>query len=202
MANKNIGLFFGTFNPIHIGHLILGNFMAQLPEIDQVWFVVTPKNPFKAKDSLLADIHRLALVNEAVDSNPLLESSNIEFGLSQPNYTVNTLAVLTEKYPDKKFTLIMGEDNLRGFHKWKNYQVILDNHEILVYPRVYTENEKPVVSEKIEELLAHPKVSLIDAPLMKISSSTIREMLAKGKNVQYILPSKVYKYLSEMNFYK
>ncbi|MFT4753305.1 MAG: nicotinate-nucleotide adenylyltransferase [Salibacteraceae bacterium] len=202
MATKNIGLFFGTFNPIHVGHLILGNFMAQLPQIDQVWFVVTPRNPFKAKDTLLADMHRLALVREAVDANPKLEVSNIEFDLPQPNYTVNTLAVITEKYPDKNFTLIMGEDNLRSFHKWKNYEVILENHEVLVYPRVYTENEMPVVSEREKEWLKNPRLQLVDAPLMKVSSSTIRKMIAAGKDAQYILPPKVYTYVNEMNFYK
>ncbi len=202
MANKNIGLFFGTFNPIHVGHLILGNYMAQLPQIDQVWFVVTPRNPFKAKDTLLSDVHRLALVREAVDENPKLEASNVEFDMPQPNYTVNTLAVLTEKYPDKNFTLIMGEDNLRGFNKWKNYEVILENHEILVYPRVYTENEKPATFEKVSQLLNHPKLQMVDAPLMKVSSSTIRKMIAEGKDVQYILPPKVYTYVNEMNFYK
>lgn len=202
MANKNIGLFFGTFNPIHVGHLILGNYMAQLPQIDQVWFVVTPRNPFKAKDTLLADVHRLALVREAVDENPKLEASNIEFDMPQPNYTVNTLAVLTEKYPDKNFTLMMGEDNLRGFHKWKNYEVILENHDVLVYPRVYTENEKPATSEKVSLLLNHPKIQLVDAPLMKVSSSTIRKMIAEGKDTQYILPPRVYTYVNEMNFYK
>ena len=120
MAQQNIGLFFGTFNPIHVGHLILANFMAQLPEIDEVWFVVTPRNPFKSKETLLEDIHRLALVREAVESNLRLKASNIEFGLPQPNYTVDTLAFLSEKYPEKNFTLIMGEDNLPGFDKWKN----------------------------------------------------------------------------------
>ena len=202
MANKNIGLFFGTFNPIHVGHLILGNYMAQLPQIDQVWFVVTPRNPFKAKDTLLADVHRLALVREAVDENPKLEASNVEFDMPQPNYTVNTLAVLTEKYPDKNFTLIMGEDNLRGFHKWKNYEIILENHEVLVYPRVYTENEKPATSEKVSQLLNHSKLQMVDAPLMKVSSSTIRKMIAEGMDAQYILPPKVYTYVNEMNFYK
>lgn len=202
MANTNIGLFFGTFNPIHVGHLILGNFMAQLPQVDQVWFVVTPRNPFKAKDTLLSDVHRLALVREAIDDNPKLAASNIEFEMPQPNYTVNTLAVLTEKYPEKKFTLIMGEDNLRSFHKWKNYEVILENHPVLVYPRVYTENEIPLVSEREKALIHHPNLKLIDAPLMKISSSTIRKMIAEGKDAQYILPPKVYTYLNEMNFYK
>lgn len=201
MANKNIGLFFGTFNPVHVGHLILANYMAQQPGMDKVWMVVTPRNPFKTKHTLLEDIHRLALVREAVDDNPLLEASNIEFDLPQPNYTVNTLAVLTEKYPDTKFTLIMGEDNLRSFHKWKNHEVILQNHDIMVYPRVYTQSEK-MVQSGADPWANHPKIKLVDAPLMKISSSVIREMISKGQDVQYILTPPVFKYLDEMNFYK
>tara|TARA_R110002050_G_scaffold244268_1_gene380864 strand:+ start:22300 stop:22905 length:606 start_codon:yes stop_codon:yes gene_type:complete len=200
--NKNIGLFFGTFNPIHVGHLILANFMAQQPDIDQVWMVVTPRNPFKSKDTLLEDIHRLALVREAVDANPLLEASNVEFDLPQPNYTVNTLAVLAEKHPNKKFTLIMGEDNLRSFHKWKNYEVILENHSVLVYPRMYTESEKVEISAQAKTLENHPKIKLVDAPLMKISSSVIRQMITEGKDVQYILTPEVFKYVDEMNFYR
>ena len=200
--NKNIGLFFGTFNPIHVGHLILANFMAQQPDIDQVWFVVTPRNPFKAKDTLLEDIHRLALVKEAVDANQFLNSCSIELSLPQPNYTVNTLAVLSEKYPDKKFTLIMGEDNLRSFRKWKNHEVILENHNVMVYPRVYTEAEKVEVSEQTKALRKHPKIKLVDAPLMKVSSSVIRDMIADGKDVQYILTPEVFKYVDEMNFYR
>jgi nicotinate-nucleotide adenylyltransferase len=199
---KNIGLFFGTFNPVHVGHLILANFMAQQPNMDEVWMVVTPRNPFKEKDTLLDDIHRLALVREAVENNPLLEASNIEFDLPQPNYTVNTLAVLSEKFPDKNFTLIMGEDNLRSFHKWKNHDVILDNYEVMVYPRVYTESEKVEVSEKTKELSNHSKITLVDAPLMKVSSSVIRNMIAEGKDVQYILTPEVFKYVDEMNFYR
>ena len=200
--SKNIGLFFGTFNPIHVGHLILANFMAQQPNIDEVWMVVTPRNPFKEKDTLLEDIHRLALVREAVENNPLLEASNVEFDMPQPNYTVNTLAVLSEKYPDKNFTLIMGEDNLRSFHKWKNHDVILANYEVMVYPRVYTESEKVEVSDKTKELRNHSKITMVDAPLMKVSSSVIRNMIAEGKDVQYILTPEVFKYVDEMNFYR
>jgi len=176
--------------------------MAQLDDIDQVWLVVTPKNPFKEKDSLLDDIHRLALVREAVDQNPLLKASNIEFDMPQPNYTVNTLAVLSEKYPEKNFSLIMGEDNLRSFHKWKNYQVILEDYKVLVYPRVYTQNELKERPQVVEELLNHPKIELIDAPLMKISSSTIRNMIVDGKDVRYMLSPEVHQYVDEMNFYK
>lgn len=202
MKRQNIGLFFGTFNPIHVGHLILANYMAQLDEMDEVWLIVTPRNPFKAKDSLLNDIHRLTLVREAVSQNSKLKASNIEFDLPQPNYTVNTLVVLSEKYPEKNFTLIMGEDNLRSFHKWKNYQVILEDYQVVVYPRMYTQSEMSERPKAVEELLNHPKVNLIDAPLMKISSSTIRNMISEGKDVRYMLSPEVFKYVDEMNFYK
>ncbi len=190
-----IGLFFGTFNPIHIGHLIIANHMAEFSELDEVWFVVTPHNPFKEKKTLLADNHRLRMVMEATEDYPNLKPSNIEFGLPQPNYTVNTLVHLQEKYPDDQFNLIMGEDNLHTFHKWKNYKVILENYHIYVYPRISKIKGQP-------SLLNHPKVHKIDAPIIEISSTFIRKTIPTGKNVQPLLPQKVWKYLDEMNFYK
>lgn len=202
MANKHIGLFFGTFNPIHIGHLILGNYIAQLPEVDQVWFVVTPRSPTKLKKTLLADVHRLALVKEAIEDNPLLEASNIEFNLPKPNFTVDTLEYLTNIYPDKEFSLIMGQDNLRGLHKWKNNHVILDRYHIRVYPRLYTASERNACKIIQKTDPQYTQVEMVDAPLMHISSSTIRIMLKQGKDVQYLLHPKVYAYIQEMNFYK
>ena len=131
-----IGLYFGTFNPIHIGHLIIANHMAEHSDLKQVWMVVTPHNPLKKKETLLKDSIRLELVHLATEEYPKIKPSDIEFKLPQPNYTVNTLAYLTEKYPKNEFSLIMGEDNLKSFHKWKNYEVILQNHDIYVYPRL------------------------------------------------------------------
>ena len=125
-----IGLYFGSFNPIHVGHLIIANYMAQNSELDEIWLVVSPHNPLKQKSNLLADHHRLAMVNIAIEGNQLLKSSDIEFKLQQPNYTVKTLAYLKEKYPQNNFSLIMGEDNIRTFHKWYNYEEILDNHKV------------------------------------------------------------------------
>lgn len=191
----NIGLFFGTFNPIHIGHLIIANHMAEFSDLDEVWFVVTPHNPFKEKKSLLPDNHRLRMVMEATEDYPYLKSSNIEFGLPQPNYTVNTLAYLQEKYPDVQFNLIMGEDNLHTFHKWKNYEVILENYHIYVYPRVYQNKE-------VSEFEKHPKIQKVNAPIVEISATFIRKAIKAKKNIQPLLPPNVWKYIDEMNFYK
>ena len=133
-----IGLYFGTYNPIHVGHLIIANHMAERDDMDQVWLVVTPQNPLKSNSNLLADYHRLALVKIAIDDNFNLRASDVEFNLPKPSYTVDTLAHLREQYPEHQFALIMGEDNLRTFHKWKNYEVILERHQIYVYPRPIT----------------------------------------------------------------
>ena len=134
--NKKVGLFFGSFNPIHVGHLIIANHMAEFSDLEEVWLVVTPHNPHKKKKTLLDDVHRLAMVRIAIEDFPNLKASNIEFDLPQPNFTINTLVVLEEKYPTIDFCLIMGEDNLKSFHKWKNFELILDRHSIYIYPRI------------------------------------------------------------------
>ena len=203
----NIGLYFGTFNPIHIGHLIIANYMADYTDLDQVWLVVSPQNPLKKKKSLLADYHRLALVNEAIYDNPKIKVNDIEFGLPKPSYTANTLAHLKEKYPNHQFNLIMGEDNLRTFHKWKNYEVILEKHKLYVYPRVLTIQEEEEVEEigylPENKLRDHESVIVCDdAPVMKVSSSFIRQAIKEGNDVRYLLTERVHKYLDEMNFYR
>jgi nicotinate-nucleotide adenylyltransferase len=132
---KITGLFFGSFNPVHIGHLIIANHMIEWTPIDEVWFVVSPQNPLKNKSTLLEDHHRLALVNVAIEDNHKFKASNIEFGLPKPSYTINTLTALSEKYPDRNFALIMGADNLQTIHKWRNFEMILKEHRIFVYPR-------------------------------------------------------------------
>ena len=190
-----IGLYFGTFNPIHVGHLIIANHMAEHADLDQVWMVVTPHNPLKKKSTLLADHHRLEMVFLATEDFPKIKPSDIEFKLSQPNYTVNTLVHLEEKYPEHAFSLIMGEDNLKSFHKWKNYEAILAHHEIYVYPRLDATAENPLFKN-------HPKVHLIDAPVVEISSTSIRENIKKGKNVLPLLTPKVWEYIDHNNFYK
>ncbi|MBC6997376.1 nicotinate (nicotinamide) nucleotide adenylyltransferase [Cytophaga sp. FL35] len=193
---KKVGLYFGTFNPIHIGHLVIANHMAEYSHLDEVWFVVTPLSPFKKKKSLLANNHRYEMVYQATKDYPKLKPSKIEFNLPQPNYTVNTLAHLDEKYADQySFCLIMGEDNLKGFHKWKNYEVILENYDLFVYPRI----SEGKVEHQFKD---HPKVHRVDAPIMEISSTFIRNSHKEGKNIRPLLPQEVWLYMDEMNFYR
>ncbi|MDM9630047.1 nicotinate (nicotinamide) nucleotide adenylyltransferase [Robiginitalea aurantiaca] len=193
---KKTGLFFGTFNPIHIGHLIIANHMAEFSDLDHVWFVVTPKSPFKAKQTLLGDHHRYQMVLEATQEYPKLEPCDIEFKLPQPNYTIDTLTHLQERYGDsRQFALIMGEDNLNGFHKWKNYEAILEYYQLYVYPRIS--------GQKIAEALKdHPKIHRVAAPVMEISSTFIRREHKAGKNIRPLLPESVWRYMDEMNFYR
>ncbi|MGW9684797.1 nicotinate (nicotinamide) nucleotide adenylyltransferase [Flagellimonas sp. 2504JD1-5] len=193
---KSVGLYFGTFNPIHIGHLAIANHMVEFSELDEVWFIITPQSPFKTKQSLLDDHHRYQMVFEALQEYPKLKPSKIEFNLPQPNYTINTLAHLDEQYGSEyQFSLIMGEDNLKSFHKWKNYEAILENHSIHVYPRI--SNGK--VEHQFE---GHPKITKVDAPIMEISSTFIRKQHKAGKNIRPLLPENVWKYMDEMNFYR
>ncbi|MDC6390929.1 nicotinate (nicotinamide) nucleotide adenylyltransferase [Maribacter sp. PR1] len=193
---KKVGLYFGTFNPIHIGHLVISNHMVEFSDLDEVWFVVTPQSPFKAKKSLLDNHHRYQMVLEATEEYPKLKPSKIEFDLPQPNYTINTLVHLMEKYPEGyQFCLIMGEDNLKSFHKWKNYEEILKGYEIYVYPRV----SEGVVDHQFK---GHPRIQVVKAPIMEISSTFIRHEHKNGKNVKPMLPPAVWKYMDEMNFYR
>ena len=190
-----IGLYFGTFNPIHIGHLIIANHIAEHSDLDQIWMVVTPHNPHKQKSSLLDDYHRLHMVHLATEDYPKIQPSDIEFKLPQPNYTVNTLAHLQEKFPKHEFSLIMGEDNLNSLHKWKNYEVILQNHSIIVYPRLHS-------GEIDSQFINHPKIHKIDAPIIELSSTFIRESIKNDKNVVPMLPNKVWEYVEHNLFYK
>lgn len=193
---KKIGLYFGTFNPIHIGHLVIANHIVEFSDLDEVWLVITPRSPFKTKKTLLDNNQRYQMVFEALKDYPKLKPSVIEFDLPQPNYTINTLIHLEEKYgSDHVFSLLMGEDNLLGFHKWKNYETILENHVIYVYPRIS-------IGTKEHPLADHPKIHKIDAPIMGISSTFIRKHHKEGKNIRPLLPDRVWAYMDEMNFYR
>jgi nicotinate-nucleotide adenylyltransferase len=191
----NIGLFFGSFNPIHIGHVIIANYLVEHSDLDKIWFVVSPHNPLKDKKTLLEDHQRLHMVHLAVEDYTKLEVSDIEFKLPQPNYTVHTLAYLSEKLPQHHFSLIMGNDNLQSFHKWKNYEFILENYSLHVYPRI-TE------IKGISEFDTHKNVHLVKAPIIELSATAIRNDIKAGKNIRPMLPEKVWKYVDEMNFYK
>ncbi len=187
------GLFFGSFNPVHIGHLIIANFMATQTELQEIWMVVSPQNPFKNKKSLAKDHDRLHLVRLAIGDNLRIKASDIEFGLPKPSYTVDTLTYLKEKFPEKEFALIMGGDNLGSFHKWKNYEQILSNHEIYVYKRPQYE---------LGDLVDHPNITIVEAPLMQISASYIRQCIKDGKSIQYLVPDPVFEYISNTAIYR
>lgn len=189
---KEIGLFFGSFNPIHIGHLILANYMVEYTSMDKLWFVVSPQNPFKERKTLLPEIHRYAIVDRAIEEDDRFEVSNIEFGLPKPSYTVDTIAYLSEKYPNYKFSLIMGQDNLEHIHKWKNSEYLIENYQVYVYPRP---NCKSVN-------LQSPNIHLLDAPMIEISASFIRNAIKDKKNVSWYLPRGASKYIDEMGFYQ
>lgn len=193
---KKIGLFFGSFNPIHIGHLILGNYFLEHTDMEELWFVVSPQNPFKEKKSLLKDHHRLDMVQLALKNYPKMRASNVEFSLPQPSYTIDTLTHLKEKYPDHTFALIMGEDNLASLPKWKNHEKLLADFQIIVYPRAYQEK----LSQ--EKYLQHENIRLIEAPMIELSATEIRSMIKEGKNVRPMLPPEVFDYLDGSSFYK
>ena len=190
-----VGLYFGSFNPIHIGHLIIANQLVENSNLDQIWFVVTPHNPFKKKASLLDNYQRLEMVFLATKDYDKLQPCDIEFNLPQPNYTVNTLIHLKEKHPTHNFSIIMGEDNLINFHKWKNYEVILEDYQVYVYPRI---------SEGIVEtqFTNHPKITRVDAPIIELSSTMIRNSIKAHKNVKPLLSQEVWRYIDEMGFYE
>lgn len=188
------GLFFGSFNPLHIGHMAIAQYMVEYTDLEQLWFVVSPQNPFKDKKSLLDQHHRLMMVRIATEDHPHFKACDIELSMPQPSYTADSLARLKEKYPQHNFSLIMGSDNLNTFHKWKNHEQLLQKHRLYVYPRPNTSCKGP--------LTQHPRVQLTQAPLMDISASFIRKSIAKKKDISYFLPPKVWQYIDEMNFYK
>lgn len=189
---QKIGLFFGSFNPVHIGHLIIANYMANYTALDEVWFVVSPQNPFKEKKSLSNMYDRLEMVNLAIGGNDRLRACDIEFGLPQPSYTIDTLIHLSEKYPNKEFMLIMGEDNLKGLKKWKNFEIILRDYHIMVYPRPGYDGGN---------LKQHSAVTRTDTPLMEISSTFLRKAIQSKKDIQYFIPDKVLEFIDKKGLY-
>ncbi len=191
----NVGLYFGTFNPIHIGHLIIANHLVENSDLDEIWMVVTPHNPFKKKSSLLDNHHRLELVFKATEAYDKIKPSDIEFALPQPNYTVFTLAHISDTYPEHSFSLIMGEDNLKSLHKWKNYETILEHHHVYVYPRI----SGGVIETQFDN---NPRIHKIDSPIIEISSTMIRKGIKAKKDIRPLLSEPVWKYIDEMNFYK
>lgn len=197
---KKIGLFFGSFNPIHIGHLILANYILEHSDMQELWFVVSPQNPFKDKKTLLKDHNRLDMVQLAIKNYPKMRASNVEFSLPTPSYTIDTLTYLQEKHPDYSFSLIMGEDNLKSLHKWKNYELLLKNHQIIVYPRILGEDISTPLN--VTELKNHENIHQIDAPIIELSATEIRNMIKEGKNTRPMLPPEVFEYLDGSSFYK
>ena len=190
---KKIGLFFGSFNPIHTGHMIVASYMREFTDLDQVWFVISPQNPLKDKSTLLEDHHRLMLVKTAIEDDPEFGVSDIEFKMPKPSYTIDTLTWLSEKYHEHEFVLIAGTDILRSFHKWKNYEVLLEFYRIYIYKRPGFDPGK---------YRNHSSVDFFDAPQVEISSSFIRNAIAEGKDVRYMLTPKVWEYIREMHFFE
>jgi len=187
-----IGLFFGSFNPIHIGHLIIANLMVEASDLQKVWFVVSPQNPLKPAKGLLHEFDRYDMVRAAVYENYKLDVSDVEFHLPKPSYTIHTLVHLKEKHPDKEFRVIVGEDNLSNFTRWKNHRQILDLYGLYVYPRPGTQ---------LSELRSHPNVTIVEAPLLDISATFIRERIRKGQSVRYLVPDAVEAMIRAKGFY-
>jgi nicotinate-nucleotide adenylyltransferase len=188
-----IGLFFGSFNPIHIGHLAIANYIKEFSDLDELWLIVSPQNPLKKKKTLLDEYERLKMVELALSNQDKIKASDIEFRLPKPSFTIDTLTYLNEKFPKNEFAIILGTDNFESFHKWKNNEEILKQYKLYVYPRP---------GYDLGDYKNHPSIKQIDAPIMEISSSFIRKSIQEGKDIRYFLPEKVYQYINEMFFYR
>lgn len=187
-----IGLYFGSFNPIHIGHLIIASFVADNTDVQQVWFVVSPQNPLKDSKTLLNEYHRLHLVNLAIEGDNRLKSSSIEFGLPKPSYTIDTLTYLKEKYPNHEFTIIIGSDSFNNIHNWKNAELLLKNYSFFVY-------ERPGFKPKT---ISGVKAEFLDAPLLDISSSSIRNNITNSKSTRYLVFENVREEIERNGYYR
>lgn len=196
---ENIGLYFGSFNPVHIGHIAIAGYMVEFGGLDQVWFVVSPHNPLKKKETLLPDQQRLHMVRLALDDNMKLRASDIEFRLPVPSYTIDTLAYLGEKFPERKFSVIMGLDNAYTLHKWKNVEALVRNYSIYVYPRPFI--RKPS-SQALQNIFSIADIHNVHAPMMEISSTFIRNGIRQGKDMSYYVPAATWQYIREMHYYE
>ena len=186
------GIFFGSFNPIHIGHLIIANTMLERVGLDKIMFIVSPQNPLKEKSNLLPEYDRLEMVRRAVYENPSFELSDIEFKMPRPSYTIDTLSYLYDKYPERKFSVIIGQDNLEQLPKWKNYEKILEYYPLLVYPRAHSQKTN---------LDDHKRIQMIEAPIIEISASFIRDNIKKGLSVKYLVPQEVEQYILDKKIF-
>ena len=187
----HIGLYFGSFNPIHIGHLIIANHVLNNSEVDKIWFVLSPHNPLKESHTLLNEYDRMHLAELAIADNPKFRASNVEFGLPRPSYTIDTLTYLSEKFPLEKFSVIMGGDSFQNIQRWKNYEQLLAQYSIIVYNRPGFTVNPPVAAQ----------ITVMDAPMLDISSTFIRKQIREGKSARYILPEAVWKYVSDNRYY-
>ena len=189
----NVGLFFGSFNPIHTGHMIIANIVLETTDMEQVWFIVSPQNPFKKNNNLLSEYNRLDMVREAIFDDYKFRASDVEFAMPKPSYTVDTLTYLSEKHPEHTFKLIMGGDNLVSFPKWKNHEVILNNYGLIVYPRP---NSKP------SDLLQNENVEMVEAPEVDISATLIRKMIRDKRSVKYLVPERVRELIESGGYFR
>ncbi len=187
-----VGLFFGSFNPIHIGHLIIANYTLNITDLNQVWFVVSPQNPFKHSSSLINEYHRLHLIKSAIDGESNIRASSVEFGLPKPSYTIDTLAYLKEKYPKHEFAILMGSDGFQNLNKWKNYEVIAKNYPIYIYKRLGFEIEQT----------HEANVHVLHAPLLEISSTVIRNLIKEKKSIRFLVPDKVKEEIEIGGYYR
>ena len=194
-----IGLYFGSFNPVHIGHMAIAGYMTEFAGLDQLWFVVSPHNPLKKKETLLADHHRLYMSQLAIGDSQKLKATDIEFKLPVPSYTIDTLIYLKERYPKNEFSLVMGEDNLYTLHKWKNAIELVSRYPIYIYPR--PDSKRPS-SLLLDQILHGADLHKVNAPVMEISGTFIRDGIKNGKDMSYFLPPAVWKYIKEMHFYE
>lgn len=190
---RKVGIYSGSFNPIHHGHVMLANYLVEFSDLDELWFVVTPQNPLKQKAELLDDAERLKMVQLAVDGDTRFHVSDIEMHLPRPSYTINTLTVLSEQHPDCQFVFICGMDSLQNLTRWYQYQNILDNYKLLVFPREGYDGG---------ELANHPSVTILKTPILEISSTFIRQCIKEGRDVRHFVPEKVFCYLQQRDFYK